>query len=100
MILADLFLKGLRNSSQYTAILVVMAGYSRFVRTYVLKANDKFIMNVRMKEYIARVERQKDRHVTEMSMMQIYVIITIPSKQNKSILIKDRSLMILSNDGI
>ena len=59
MVFVNLLFSGLRNGSQYTAVLVVMDGYSRFVKTYLLKAKDEIIVDARMKEYIAWAERQK-----------------------------------------
>ncbi|OWY90132.1 LOW QUALITY PROTEIN: Retroelement pol Polyprotein [Phytophthora megakarya] len=63
MVFADLLIPGVHNKTHYTAVLVVMDGYSRFVMTYLLKSRNKDEVNARMQEYIARAERQHGRRV-------------------------------------
>ncbi|OWY93344.1 Integrase, catalytic core protein, partial [Phytophthora megakarya] len=63
MVFADLLIPGLNNGSRYTAVLVVMDGYSRYVKTCLLKTKGEREVNEHMMEYIAWAERQHGRRV-------------------------------------
>ncbi|OWY98892.1 hypothetical protein PHMEG_00030217, partial [Phytophthora megakarya] len=58
MVFADLLIPGVHNGTQYTAVLVVMDGYSHFVTTYLMKSRTRSKVNQLMKQYIAWAERQ------------------------------------------
>ncbi|GMF25209.1 unnamed protein product [Phytophthora fragariaefolia] len=58
LVFADLLIPGLQNGTQYSAVLVIMDAYSRFVTTYLLKSRTEEEVNPRMQEYIAWAERQ------------------------------------------
>ncbi|OWZ03027.1 LOW QUALITY PROTEIN: hypothetical protein PHMEG_00025313 [Phytophthora megakarya] len=63
MVFTDLLIPGVHNKTHYTAVLVVMDGYSRFVTTSLLKSRNEDEVNARMQEYIAWAERQHGRRV-------------------------------------
>ncbi|KAG6958235.1 hypothetical protein JG687_00009509 [Phytophthora cactorum] len=63
IVFADLLIPGLSNCTAYSAVLVVMDGYSRFVTTYLLKSRNEGEVNARMQEYIAWAERQHGRRI-------------------------------------
>ncbi|POM77591.1 Integrase catalytic core protein [Phytophthora palmivora] len=63
MIFADLLIPGLHNGTQYSAVLVLMDGFSRFVTTYLLKSKTEGEVNEYMKQYVAWAERQHGRRV-------------------------------------
>ena len=56
-----------------------MDDYNRFAKTYLLRAKDELTVNVRMKEYIARVKSQRDRQDTEIDVNDA------DSRQNKHV---------------
>ncbi|KAJ8546882.1 hypothetical protein ON010_g11353 [Phytophthora cinnamomi] len=63
MVFADLLIPGLHNGTKYSAVLVVMDGFSRFVTTYLLNSKTEDEVNGYMKQYIAWAERQHGRKV-------------------------------------
>ena len=58
VIFADLLIPGVSNGSPYSAVLVVMDGYSRYVKAYFLKSKTESEVNQHMKNYITWAERQ------------------------------------------
>ncbi|GMF51741.1 unnamed protein product [Phytophthora fragariaefolia] len=65
LVFADLLIPGASNGSPYTAVLVVMDGYSRYVKIYLLKSKGDVEVNRYMQEYIAWAERQHGVNVAE-----------------------------------
>ncbi|OWZ09602.1 Copia type Polyprotein [Phytophthora megakarya] len=63
MVFADLLIPGVHNGSRFTAVLVVMDGYSRFVKIYMLKSKNERDVNQSMQQYIAWAERQHGKRV-------------------------------------
>ncbi|CAI5717219.1 unnamed protein product [Peronospora farinosa] len=58
VIFADLLIPGVSNGSPYSAVLVVMDGFSRYVKTYLLKSKTEGEVNQHIKNYIKWAERQ------------------------------------------
>ncbi|CAI5700998.1 unnamed protein product [Peronospora effusa] len=58
VIFADLLIPGVSNGSPYSAVLVVMDGFSRYVKTYLLKSKTEGEVNQHKKNYIKWAERQ------------------------------------------
>ncbi|GMF35188.1 unnamed protein product [Phytophthora fragariaefolia] len=65
LVFAGLLIPGASNGSPYTAVLVVMDGYSRYVKIYLLKSKGEVEVNKYMQEYIACAERQHGVNVAE-----------------------------------
>ncbi|KAG4045392.1 hypothetical protein PC123_g19205 [Phytophthora cactorum] len=63
IVFADLLFPGQHNDTQYSVVLVVMDGFSRFITTYMLKSKTEDEVNGLMKQYIAWAERQHGRRV-------------------------------------
>ena len=59
MAFADLLIPGLNNGSSFSAVLVIMDGFSRYVKFYLLKSKTEGEVNMYMKHYIAWAERQR-----------------------------------------
>ena len=60
VIFADLLFPGVHNGSPYSAVLVIMDGYSHYVRMYLLKSKTEGEVNGHMTDYINWAERQHD----------------------------------------
>ncbi|GMF47884.1 unnamed protein product [Phytophthora fragariaefolia] len=63
IVYADLLIPGANNGSQYSAVLVVMDGFSRYVKIFLLKSKAEGEVNKYMQEYIAWAERQHGTRV-------------------------------------
>ncbi|KAG6612762.1 Integrase, catalytic core protein [Phytophthora cinnamomi] len=63
MAFADLLIPGLHNGTKYSAVLVVMDGFSRFVTTYLLNSKTEDEVNGYMMQYVVWAERQHRRKV-------------------------------------
>ncbi|KAG6944060.1 hypothetical protein JG687_00018076, partial [Phytophthora cactorum] len=63
IVFTDLLIPGSSNGSSCTAVLVVMDGYSRYVKTYMFKSKTEDEVKKYMQEYIIWAERQHDRRV-------------------------------------
>ncbi|KAG3063473.1 hypothetical protein PI124_g22537 [Phytophthora idaei] len=63
IVFADLLIPGSSNSSSYNAVLVVIDGYPRCVKTYMLKPKTEDEVKKYMQEYITWAERQHGRRV-------------------------------------
>ncbi|GMF53554.1 unnamed protein product, partial [Phytophthora fragariaefolia] len=66
IVYAELLIPGANNGSQYSAVLVVMDGFSRYVKIFLLKSKAEGEVNKYMPEYIAWAERQHRTRVGTM----------------------------------
>ncbi|KAE9224944.1 hypothetical protein PF004_g12068 [Phytophthora fragariae] len=73
LVFADLLIPGLQNGTQYSAVLVIMDAYSRFVTTYLLKSRTEEEVNPRMQEYIAWAERQHGVRISKVVTRELIV---------------------------
>ncbi|KAE9301123.1 hypothetical protein PF008_g22837 [Phytophthora fragariae] len=73
LVFADLLIPGLKNGTQYSAVLVIMDAFSRFVTTYLLKSRTEEEVNPRMQEYIAWAERQHGVRVGKVVTREVVV---------------------------
>ncbi|OWZ07469.1 LOW QUALITY PROTEIN: hypothetical protein PHMEG_00020136 [Phytophthora megakarya] len=60
---ADLLICGVHNGSRFIAVLVVMDGFSRFVKIYILKSKDERAVTQNMQQYIPWAEQQHGKRV-------------------------------------
>ena len=63
VIFADLLIPGVSNGSPYSAVLVVIDGYSSYGKTYLLKSNTEGKVSQHMTNYIKWTERQHSNRV-------------------------------------
>ncbi|KAK1928507.1 Retrovirus-related Pol polyprotein from transposon TNT 1-94 [Phytophthora citrophthora] len=61
VVYADLQIPSKDNRTRYEAVLVVMDGYSRFVKVYLLTSKEGPIVNKHLQKYILWAERQAGR---------------------------------------
>ncbi|GMF48126.1 unnamed protein product [Phytophthora fragariaefolia] len=73
LVFADLLIPGLKNGTQYSAVLVIMDAYSRFMTTYLLKSRTEEEVNPRMQEYIAWAESQHGVRVGKVVTREVVV---------------------------
>ena len=59
IIFADLIIPGVNNGSPYFSVLVVIDGYSRYVKVFMLKSKTEGEVNEHLKHYIKWAERQR-----------------------------------------
>ncbi|GMF44976.1 unnamed protein product [Phytophthora fragariaefolia] len=63
VVYADLLFPGKGNGSRFEAVLVIMDGYSRFVKVHMLKDKSSEAVNNYLKEYVLWTERQAIRMI-------------------------------------
>ena len=84
VIFADLLFPGRNNATRFTAVLVVMDGFSRFVKVYFLRTKSEAEVNQCMRKYIAWAERQtgmKINHVIQREWINSESDVETPVKQ-------------------
>ncbi|KAJ0392560.1 hypothetical protein ATCC90586_009433 [Pythium insidiosum] len=65
IVYADLMFPAQRNGARYSAVLVIMDGWSRYLTVHLLKDKSSSTVNVLMQQYVVWAERQAGRSIKQ-----------------------------------